>query len=221
LKARPDIDPARIGLIGHSEGGIIAPIVAARDPSIAFVILWAGPGVNGEDIVVEQVRALTLAQGAGAAQADLAARTQRSILDAIVRAPDAASARSAAQAAAAGQGLSSLSDVDLAQMTSAWYRAFLIEDPGPSLHKLQAPVLALLGGKDVQVVAAQNEPALRHALSGNPKAEVRILPGLNHLFQTAATGGPSEYGTIEETISPTALATIGDWLEKTVAPSRP
>jgi pimeloyl-ACP methyl ester carboxylesterase len=99
------------------------------------------------------------------------------------------------------------------RMTGAWARNFLAYDPGPTLRALHIPVLALVGGKDVQVVAAQNMPALRAALAGNPRAKVMELPGLNHLFQTAGTGSPAEYGKIDETIAPSALKIMGDWIE--------
>ena len=97
-------------------------------------------------------------------------------------------------------------------LTSPWFRAFVAYDPAPALRGLRMPVLALLGAKDVQVVATQNEPALRAALAGDREASVVVLPGLNHLFQTAGTGAVSEYAQIDETISPDALKTMGDWL---------
>ena len=92
------------------------------------------------------------------------------------------------------------------------YRHFLALDPARALRTIRAPVLALLGGKDVQVTAAQNAPALRAALADNSMARVEVLPGLNHLFQTAQTGSPGEYGRIEETIAPAALARVVDWI---------
>jgi len=100
------------------------------------------------------------------------------------------------------------------QLSSPWYRWFIAYDPRPTLRKLRVPVLALNGDKDVQVVAAQNLPSIREALKDDPKAEVVELPGLNHLFQTADTGAPSEYARIEETIAPAALRLVGDWVVK-------
>lgn len=212
LKARTDIDPKRIGLIGHSEGGIIAPMVAARDPSIAFVVLWAAPGVRGRDVVVEQVRALSLAAGVAPATADANAALQARLVDALMSGSDADAGRQAALKVAEELNLPTRVTAQLGTMTRPWYREFLAYDPAPALRTLKVPVLALLGGKDVQVVAGQNEPALKAALAANPKAEVIVLPGLNHLFQTASTGGADEYGKIEETVSPVALKTIGDWV---------
>ena len=102
------------------------------------------------------------------------------------------------------------------QLTSPWYRYFIAYDPAPALRKVKCPVLALGGSKDLQVPAAQNLPAIRKALDegGNRNIEVDELPGLNHLFQTAKTGAPSEYSEIEETISPLALDKIANWILK-------
>jgi len=212
LKTHREIDPARIGLLGHSDGGVIAPLVASRDPAIAFVILWAGPGVPGADVIVEQVRAIALAAGASAGEAEKSAAVQRAMLDAIMKAPDAGAARVGAIRALVDRGGPAPSEGSLQALTSPWYRYFIAHDPGPALRALKVPVLALLGGKDVQVTASQNAPALREALRGNPHARVVELPNLNHLFQTAITGSVDEYGKIEETISPGALKIIGDWM---------
>jgi fermentation-respiration switch protein FrsA (DUF1100 family) len=95
---------------------------------------------------------------------------------------------------------------------SPWYREFIAYDPRPNLAKLRMPILAVTGENDLQVVASQNLPAIREALKANKDATVIELPGLNHLFQTSATGDPREYGRIEETFAPAALKTIGDWV---------
>lgn len=216
LRSRPDIDPARISLIGHSEGGIIAPIVAAHDHSISRIVLWAGPGLSGADVIVGQVRAIALASGASVAQAEVAAQVQRELLTAIIAAPDAEAAQVAATRVLAGHGAPAPSEATLRQLTSGWYRNFIAYDPAPTLSSVRVPVLAMLGGKDVQVAPGENAPALRNALADNPRARVVELPGLNHLFQTATTGGVDEYRTIEETIAPDALQLIGDWLTVTI-----
>ena len=212
LKTRREIDPARISLIGHSEGGVIAPIVASRDPSIARIVLWAGPGVSGADVIVGQVRAIALASGATPAQAEATAQIQKELLTAIISAPDVAAARTAGAKVLSDHGAPALSEATWRQLNSAWYRNFIAYDPAPTLRAVRAPVLALVGAKDVQVTATENAAALRRALSANPNARVVELPGLNHLFQTAGTGAVGEYGRIEETIAPEALKTIGDWL---------
>lgn len=218
LRSRDDIDHQRIGLLGHSEGALIAPLVASRDAGVSFVVLWAGPGVSGKDTIVGQVRALALASGATTDDAARAAATQAAILDAVLAAPDAARLRIALDQLTAGGRAPAIPDATLAPLNSPWYRYFLAYDPRPVLRTIKVPMLALLGGNDAQVPVAENEPALREALAGNKYASVEVLPGLNHLFQTAATGSVSEYAQIEETVAPLALNRIVDWIaEQTVA----
>lgn len=219
LKARRDIDRRRIALIGHSEGGLIAPLVASRDRSIAAVVLWAGPGVRGADVLVEQLRAIMTASGASGEAIEAATRNQRAVMDALLAAPDTETARTAVTNALASVGQPA-PEAQVSRLASPWFRTFVAYDPAPTLSGLRMPVLALLGGKDVQVVAAQNEPALRAALAGNRRARVVTLPGLNHLFQTANTGAVTEYAQIEETIAPEALQAMGDWLTETLRPGR-
>lgn len=211
LRTRHDIDPARISLIGHSEGGLIAPMVAARDPRIASIVLWAGPGVRGADVMMEQLRASMRASGAPDAAITTAMARQHAVMDALLTAPDETTAHTALDSVFASIG-NPPPAAQLNMLTSPWFRAFVAYDPAPALRGLRMPVLALLGAKDVQVVATQNEPALRAALAGDREASVVVLPGLNHLFQTAGTGAVSEYAQIDETISPDALKTMGDWL---------
>ena len=224
LRTRPDIDRARIGLLGHSEGGLIAPIVASRDPLLGGIIMMAGPGVSGADVMVEQARAIMLSTNAPADQVEAAVALRRTVMDALASAPDDAAARTAVMAAMNGsvlmQGMPAPQlDAQVAAFATPWYRAFAAYDPAPTLRSLRVPVLALLGDKDVQVVARQNAPALRAALAGNAHASVVVLEGFNHMFQKATTGAIGEYVKIEETVDPVALATMGDWLTQTLKPS--
>ena len=209
LKARSDIDPKRVGLIGHSEGAVIAPMVAAHDPSVAFLVLWAPPAVPGRDVVVEQVRGLNVAAGAPPEAVARSVAFQGALLDAIMAAPDPKSALDEGTKVARAAGIE---PSQLRSMVRPWYRYFLAHDPAGPLRALRIPVLALLGGKDTQVTAEQNLEPLRIALTSNPKAQVAVLPNLNHLFQTARTGSVNEYGQIEETVAPIALKRIGDWV---------
>jgi len=211
LRGRKDIDPDRVGLIGHSEGGVIAPLVAAKDPRIAFVVLMAGTGVPGDQILPRQYHDIYAASGAGetvaAKQADVIAAA-----NAIVRTePDQIKAQplliKTLTEGSGAQNARALTDL----MNSTWYRAFVTLDPAKALAQVRAPVLAINGDKDVQVSAQVNIPAIKAALAGNPDATTLVLPGLNHLLQTARTGAPSEYAAIEETLAPSALSTIVDW----------
>lgn len=213
LSGRRDIDAQRIGLIGHSEGGIVAPMVAAGDPKIAFVVMMAGSGVPGDELLVAQNRAILKAMGGSDAAADVAEQLNRKVYDiAKSDASDAEGTRKI-EAVLTGAGMAAeQARGGAAQSASAWVRWFLRYDPRPALSKLRCPVLALDGSEDVQVVASQNLPAIRAALRDDPDATVLELPGLNHLFQTADTGLPAEYGRIRETIAPAALKLIGDWV---------
>ncbi len=210
LKTRPEIDAHRIGLIGHSEGGVIAPMVAARNPDVAFIVMMAGTGVSGEQILIAQARAMAEFGGKSHEDAELAAKKEREILDIIRNEKDESVARK--KLAEVEQGI----EGSLAVLNSAAFREFIDYDPASALRKVKCPVLAIIGAKDSQVAAKQNLPAIRKALEdgGNPHFEVEELSGLNHLFQSAKTGSPAEYGDIEETMAPSALEKIADWIRK-------
>jgi len=209
LRSRSDIDSTRIGLIGHSEGASIASMVASHDPRVAFLVLWAPPAVRGRDVVVEQVRRMNVAAGAAPEAVTAIVALEGAILDAIMAAPDTESALEEGAKVAELAGI----EVDqLRAMACPWYRHLLAHDPAEALGSVRVPVLALLGGRDTQVTAEQNLDPLRAALAFNARAQVAVLPNLNHLFQTADTGGLEEYGRIEETIAPSALEKMGDWI---------
>lgn len=213
LARRPGIDGARVGLIGHSEGGTIAPIVAqAVDaPALAFVVLLAGPAVPGGEVLTEQARRFQLARGIDPDVVEANAALQTRLMQIVAaHADDEAATSSAARTLLQEAGVSeSLVEEGVQQVALAWTRWFVAHDPRPSLAALDVPVLAIYGGKDVQVPADQNATALREVL---PAAEVVVMPELNHLLQTAGAGLPDEYARIEETIDPEALAKIVDWV---------
>lgn len=212
LKKRPEVDGSRIGLIGHSEGGVIAPMVAARNRDIAFIVMLAGPGVPGDQIIVAQTVALTEAAGASHEQAVQEGEREKRVLELVENEKDETILK---QKLAAELKLPpNQFNTAYGQLTSPWYRYFLTYDPAPALRRVTCPVLALIGEKDLQVPSGINLPAIRKALqeAGNPHFEVQELPGLNHLFQHANTGAPSEYGQIEETISPSVLNQIATWI---------
>jgi pimeloyl-ACP methyl ester carboxylesterase len=227
LAAREDIDRGAIGLVGHSEGGLVAPLAAARDApearALRFLVLLAGPGVPLGDVLVEQGRLILAARGVPASYVDAdtqmlrrlieiaktedgerAATTMRTELAAyIATLPEPARAPMAAQL-----------EQQVQQMNSPWMRWMLAYDPLPAIRSLDIPVLAVFGSRDLQVPPAQSKPPLESAVreAGHPASRVVELPGLNNLFQAAPTGAPSEYATIEETISSAALDLIGGWL---------
>jgi hypothetical protein len=224
LKSRSEIDAARIGLVGHSEGGIVASIAASQSKDVAYIVLLAGTGVTGEEILY--VQAEMLARASGVADAGLAAnRARQSKLFAILRAEqDNAEAekklRAVIEESAAlvsGEERKKAFDPAMAQvrtMLTPWFRSFLTLDPSAYLRKVTCPVLALNGEIDLQVSSKQNLPAIARALEegGNRAYTIRKFAGLNHLFQTAKTGAVSEYAQIEETMAPLVLETISQWI---------
>jgi hypothetical protein len=213
LRTRPEIDARRLGLIGHSEGGVIAPMVAAGDRGIAFLVLMAGPGVPGDQIIMAQSKAIAAASGAPTAAMEAGEALERRFLDAVMAAKDQASAEAAIRTVLKGAGVPDAAvEIQVKAAASPWYRFYLAYDPAPALRRLRIPVLALIGSKDLQVPAEQNLPALRAALAADPQAEAAEMPGLNHLFQEARTGSPAEYGQIEQTLSPAALDRIAGWI---------
>jgi pimeloyl-ACP methyl ester carboxylesterase len=212
LRARPDIDANRIGLIGHSEGGLIGSMVAAKAPGTAFLVLMAANGLPAREMLLSRTRR-QMGQGApGRLEQELA--LQQAVF-AAVAAPRGDSERKAAvrslYLAAQSEHGRAFSEDEFAPFLTPWMRTLLRIDPEPLMRQIDCPVLALVGDKDQVVSANDNIPALRRALAGNPRAQVYRLPGLNHFFQGARTGDLSEVAAIEETISPRALALIGSW----------
>lgn len=227
LQRRDDIDASRVALFGHSEGGLIGPLVAAAHPDVAALVLMAGPGVDGAAILKLQQRLLLEAAGATAEQIATAQRQQATLLEIVgsgapaddmmeqVRAHLAAcyDELSAEERDAAGSQ-EHFVNAATAQATSPWMRWFMTHDPAPTLARVTCPVLAVNGTRDLQVDAQQNLPVIEAALAaaGNRDVTVVELPGLNHLFQTCETGLMAEYATIEETLAPEFLTLTTDWL---------
>jgi fermentation-respiration switch protein FrsA (DUF1100 family) len=214
LKTRAEVNPHKIGLIGHSEGGIIAPMIAARNSDVAFIVMMAGSGVPGDEILVAQVQAIAESSGKTHEEALKIAARQREILALVKSEKDPAVLEKELKQKLAGDGLEAQAGIEIKAFTSPWFRYFMTYDPASALRKVTCPVLAINGEKDVQVPPKQNLPAIRKALEqgGNKHFEVEELPRLNHLFQTAKTGSPAEYASIEETISPVALEKMSSWI---------
>ena len=211
LRTRPEIDGRRIGLIGHSEGGLIAPMVAQAGGEPAWIVMLAGTAVPGGDILVEQQRRLATAAGLSPAQVEGGNARQRALMDAVARnRDDPAAAERETVALLVAEGMQEAQAKEAVRpIVSAWYRWFVSHDPAPALAAVHVPMLAIYGGKDLQVPADQNAPVLARL---QPAAGIVVLPQLNHLMQTAETGAPAEYATIEETIAPEVLRTVVDWV---------
>lgn len=217
LKAHPDVRVGSVGLIGLSEGGVVGPQVHVNHESLAFLVLLAAPGQTGYDTLVDQLERIAAAQGMPAALAETSSASQRQLLQAVRTAPDSAAAQEVAALLKEGRLPDEQVDAQVAQLTSPWFRYFVAYDPVPALQQLDLPVLALYGSNDLQVHPDIHARPLRDALSATPDATVSVLDGLNHLFQSAATGLPTEYGQIETTIAPEALRQITTWIQERTA----
>jgi pimeloyl-ACP methyl ester carboxylesterase len=214
LKTRPEINPHKIGLIGHSEGGIIAPMIAARDPNVAFIVMMAGSGVPGDQVLPAQLEAIEEAGGKSPDEASKDAAKERELIKLVETEKDSAVLETELNEKITGDMPEAQTGAQIKVFTSPWFRYFMTYDPATALRRVTCPVLAINGSKDKQVLPEQNLPAIRKALeqAGNKHFEVDELPGLNHLFQTATTGAPGEYVQIEETISPVALDKMASWI---------
>lgn len=234
LRSRKKINPKQIGLIGHSEGGLIAPMVAIQSLDVAFVVLMASPGLTIEEILYLQADLVLKVLGASDKVIDLVHTQQEQIfpvlkqekdravaekkIRAIMKETEAAEAELSEQEREWLDSFGDTTELSVRLLLSPWFRQLLTHDPKPTLRKLKCPVLAIIGEKDLQIAPKENLQAIEQALKagGNTNYTVKELPNLNHLFQTAETGSPTEYGKIEETFSPTALRVIGEWIAQTV-----
>ncbi len=229
LKGRKDIDAKRIGLVGHSEGGLISPMVAAQSPDVSFVILMAGPGIDGEKILLLQTALKIKDEGMGDRIAELNGKIEKDILEELKRDGDKGTFDKkigkilrkglAAMKITDKESIGKMQDLvktQFANIPFPWIKFFLWYDPAGTVEKLKCPVLALNGEKDAQVPPKENLGALEAALKkgGNTDYTIKEFPGLNHLFQSCKTGSPSEYSLIPETISPTVLQFMGEWIKK-------
>jgi pimeloyl-ACP methyl ester carboxylesterase len=208
LLGRPDIDRKRVGICGHSEGGLIGPMVAADHPAdIAFVVMLAGPGLPGDELLQLQVRDVYRAEGKDDKQI-AALQTLNRLSIAAMKKPWT-DPRPVLAAAVGGVAGGAADKWRPKPPGDPWMRFFVSHDPRPTLAKVKCPVLALNGEKDAQVAAPENLKAIKAAC---PQADCRELPGLNHLFQPCKTGGVAEYAEIETTFDPAALAIIAEWV---------
>ncbi|MEM7203004.1 MAG: alpha/beta fold hydrolase [Planctomycetota bacterium] len=232
LATRDEIDAARIGLIGHSEGGLIAPMVASGPDAerVAFAVLLAPPAVNIRDVIRHQSRLIAATESdVNREDVDVNDELLRAVFTAIETHADDATARTAAIEAAAtsawealspeGQASSGKGPDDLVARTgrlnTPWVRYLLDHDPTESLTAMRCPVLAMFGGKDLQVDPGQNLEPLRQAFGkSSVEPTITVLDGHNHLFQRTETGAPGEYVELEETFSPQALDVLTTWLDK-------
>jgi hypothetical protein len=224
LKSRKEINPRQIGLAGHSEGAAVGMVAAGRSPDIAFLVLLAGPGVTGEQLMYEQSKNIARAPGGGGRAAALNRKMQEVMFAALKRGADEKQLRAAIKGFAASMteedraaapALVATAEKQAPALLLPLFRSLLLFDPAPALAKVKCPVLALFGELDSQVPPPLNLPPLAAALeaSGNRDYSVVKLPSLNHLLQTAKTGLVTEYASIEETFAPRALTLLSTWIQ--------
>lgn len=234
LRTRSDIRTNDIGLIGHSEGGIIAPIVAVEHAEIAFMVLLAAPAKPGEEIILAQQQLILQTSGVSEASLAFNQTIVEGLLKRVKKNHPSEKRQKKMQAfvekefkdvnpAMLEELQISLDDMPamIATLNGDWFRYFIQFDPRPTLEQVQCPVLALNGKLDLQVPWSENLEAMEEAFrkGGNPNLETHALPGLNHLFQTSLSGNgsPQEYGVLDETIAPAVLELMATWMKKQVA----
>ena len=231
LQTRKEINKNQIGLVGHSEGGIIAPIVAAEFEDINFIVLLAGTGIRGNQLLLLQQELIGKASGINDTELQKAKVINKGAFDIVLKSNNTDSLKRELTdyikqalkdnpGSEKPEGMSEDDYVKLQvnQLTSPWMQFFIKYDPSIILEKVKCPVLAINGAKDLQVSPKVNLDAIKKALEkgGNKNVTTKELPNLNHLFQECETGLPSEYVTIEQTFSPIALDEITKWILKQV-----
>ncbi len=227
LKTRKEINTNKIGLMGHSEGGVIAPLIASTDKNVSFIVLLAGTGLPGDEILLLQKALIERASGVSETEIAKGQKTNKGAFEMVKKAktdnqlktdlnryfqkieeenPTAEKDKKAKE-----QEIQAIEN----QLSSPWMQYFIQYDPATALVKVKCPVLAMNGSKDLQVPPVENITAIQNALTkgGNKKVTTQIIPNLNHLFQECTTGSPSEYADIQQTFSPIAMKTIVDWIQ--------
>ncbi|MGE4072912.1 MAG: alpha/beta hydrolase family protein [Lysobacterales bacterium] len=228
LKQHPSVNPSKIGLIGHSEGSLVAAMAAVSEP-VQTIVLMAGPGLSVHEVLLVQDQTEPAAKGASAAEVEVLLDFSQRFYQTALEAPNSAERKARLQAlydtlpetqaaiVNRWNDRSGTLNVDYAARDS--FVDFLKNDPTEYWQQLKTPVLVLNGGKDVQVSAEENVSAIVEALAQQKgPIESQIFPDLNHMFQSAKTGGTDEYGEISETLNPALLTRVHGWLERTLAP---
>jgi len=231
LLTRKEINKSKIGLAGHSEGGIIAPMVAARSKDVNFIVMLAGTGIPGDQLLLLQQELIARASGISEKNLLVAKEVNKGAFDIIVKSSDSEKLKTDLTSfikkqvqnnpewpRPSGMSEDQFVNLQVQELTKPWIVYFIKYDPAPALGKVKCPVLAINGEKDLQVPPKEDLSAIKNALEkgGNKKVTIKELPNLNHLFQECKTGSPSEYATIEQTFSPVALNEVSSWILKTV-----
>ncbi|KAA6438697.1 lysophospholipase [Dyadobacter flavalbus] len=232
LKTRKEINKEKIGLAGHSEGGIIAPMIASKSEDVRFMVLLAAPAIPLRKMMLIQSELIARAFGVPENEIVTLKTINSDIYEMISVSEGTATLKADLTRYAANEKVKNVPvqllppgtsreqyiAAQISMLSSQWAQYLFRYDPATALEKVKCPVLALNGAKDLQVTSKDNLPAIRNALikGGNEKVTVKEFPRLNHLFQECETGSPAEYKVIEQTFSPEALSEMSDWILKKV-----
>jgi pimeloyl-ACP methyl ester carboxylesterase len=229
LKTRKEINKKKIGLVGHSEGGLIAPIVASKSRDVSFIVLLAATGIQGDKLLLLQQQLIAKANGVSETDIKKSIETNSKLFEMVVKSNDNMKLKTdltnsinemlkndTSAEVPNGMPIDSFVSMQVNQILSPWMQYFIKFDPATTLGKVKCPILALNGEKDLQVPPKENLTAIKNALrkGGNKNVTTKEFPNLNHLFQECKTGSPAEYASIEQTFSPVVLDEITNWIKK-------
>ena len=228
LKTRKEINKKQIGLVGHSEGGLIAPMVASKSKDVSFIVLLAGTGIQGDKLLLLQQELIAKANGASESDIKKSVQANANLFKMVLQSNDNQKLKADltnkineivkndnSSEIPKGMTKDQYIALQVDQITSPWMEYFMKYNPVPALEKVKCAVLAVNGEKDLQVPPKENLTAIKNALTkgGNKNVTTIEFPNLNHLFQECKTGSPNEYASIEQTFSPRALAEITQWIK--------
>ena len=231
LKTRKEINKKEIGLIGHSEGGLIAPMVASKSKDVLFIVLLAGTGIKGDKLLLLQQKLIGKASGISDDDLQKSEVINRKAFDIVNHSNNLEQLRTDLTKyikqqlkdnpnaeKPAGMSDDDFINLQVKQVANPWMQYFIKYNPASALEKVKCPVLAINGEKDLQVPPKENLEAIKKALTkgGNKNTTTKELPNLNHLFQECKTGSPDEYAKIEQTFSPIALTEILKWVQRQI-----
>ena len=227
LQTRKEINKKKIGLVGHSEGGLIATMVASTSKDVSFIVLLAGTGIQGDKLLLLQQKLIAKANGVSETDIKKSIKTNEKLFEMVIKSNDVNKLKTDLTSSINktfkngtsleipnGMTKEEFISIQVNQISSPWMQYFIKFNPATILEKIKCPVLAVNGEKDLQVPPKENLTAIKNALKigGNNNVTIKEFPNLNHLFQECETGLPSEYGAIEQTFSPIVLTEITNWI---------
>lgn len=225
LHTRAEINKQKIGLMGHSEGGEIAPMLASKNKEIKFIVLLAGPGMSGSKLMLLQEEKIAKASGVSESDIQKTQQINSDVFDIVMKERDMSKMKiqiknylNSVKDFPEGTNADEYGKLVIQQVATPWMKYFLALDPGQFLQKVKCFVLVVNGAMDLQVPSKENLKAIQAVLekNGNKKVTVKEYPNLNHLFQECKTGLPDEYATIEQTFSEDVIRDVLAWINGVV-----